>query len=180
MDDCGGVYGYLEFLRLLGSRRSRRSRRSPRMGTGNGLERPPEKAGEYALSVSAAKYQNKGGTHLIAYAKTILHSINSRLWLLFAIAVVLIWLPFSIRKRGGCATRGVMTYALLILMVTLFSREGTHQRPPELLPLWSWLEVSSHRNWELLYQIILNVLLFFPLGVLLYCCKWIQKAVIPC
>ena len=116
---------------------------------------------------------------MIVYAKTILHSIDSRLWLLFAIAAMLIWLPILIRRHGDCATRGVITYALLILMVTLFSRECTHQRPPELLPLWSWLEVYSHRNWELLYQIILNVLLFFPLGVLLCCCKWIRKTTHP-
>ena len=127
------------------------------MGAGNGLERPPEKAGKYALSFSAAEYQNKDGTKLIAYAKTILHSIDSSLWLLFTIAVVLIWLPVLIRKRRAYAMRGVITYALLILMVTLFSREGTHQRPPELLPFWSWVEVSNHRNWELLYQIIVSV-----------------------
>ena len=71
--------------------------------------------------------------------------------------------------------RGVITYAILILMVTLFSREGAHQRPPELLPFWSWVEVVRHRNWDLLYQIFLNVLLFLPLGALLYCCKRIRK-----
>ena len=83
---------------------------------------------------------------MIAYAKTILHSIDSRLWLLFTIAAVLIWLPVLIRKHGDCATRGVITYAILILMVTLFSRVGTHQHPPELLPLWSWLELVSICN----------------------------------
>lgn len=116
---------------------------------------------------------------MIVYAKTILHSIDSRLWLLFAIAALLIWLPVLIRMHGDCAMRGVITYALLILMITLFSREGTHQRPPELLPFWSWVEVFRHRNWDLLYQIILNVLLFFPLGALLCCCKWIRKSTHP-
>lgn len=116
---------------------------------------------------------------MIVYAKTILHSIDSRLWLLFAIATALIWLPVLIRSHGDCATRGVITYALLILMITLFSREGTYQRTPELLPLWSWLEVFRHRNWELLHQIFLNVLVFVPLGALLCCCMWIRKTTYP-
>ena len=126
-----------------------------------------------------SRIQKKVGTQLIAYANTILHSLDSRLWLLFAIATALIWLPVLIRKRRAYAMRGVITYALLILMVTLFSREGIHQRPPELLPFWSWVKVFRHRNWELLYQIILNVLLFFPLGALLCCCKWIRKTTHP-
>lgn len=145
------------------------------MGARNGLERPQEKAGEYALSVSTAEYQIRDGTQLIAYVNTIFRSIDARLWLLFAIAAALIWLPVFIRKRRAYTMRGVITYAILILMVTLFSREGTHQRPPELLPFWSWVEVFRHRNWELLYQIFLNVLLFLPLGVLLYCCTRIRK-----
>lgn len=112
---------------------------------------------------------------MIAYANAIFCSIDSRLWLLFALAAALIWLPVLIRKRRAYAMRGVITYAILILMITLFSREGTHQRPPELIPLWSWLEVFCHRNWELLHQIFLNVLVFVPLGALLCCCKWIRR-----
>lgn len=116
---------------------------------------------------------------MIAYANAIFCSIDSRLWLLFALAAALIWLPVLIRKRRAYVMRGVITYAILILMITLFSREGTHQRPPELLPFWSWLEVIRNHNWELLYQIILNVLLFLPLGALLCCCKWIRTSSHP-
>ena len=81
--------------------------------------------------------------------------------------------------RSEYAPMAVIAAGVVILMITLFSREGTHQRPPELLPFWSWLEVIRNHNWELLYQIILNVLLFLPLGALLCCCKWIRTSSHP-
>lgn len=124
--------------------------------------------------MSGQNTTNKDGIDLISYANTIFHSIDANLWLIFVVAVALIWLSAFFQRRRAYIMRGVITYLLLILLVTLFSREGTHHRPPELLPLWSWLEVFRSRNSELLCQIILNVLLFLPLGSLLYCCTAIQ------
>src|SRR5699024_12103630 len=80
--------------------------------------------------VSGQNTTNKDGIDLISYANTIFHSIDANLWLIFVVAVALIWLSAFFQRRRAYIMRGVITYLLLILLVTLFSREGTHHRPP--------------------------------------------------
>lgn len=115
----------------------------------------------------------KEGTALIAYAVGILRSIDIRLWLCFGAAAAVLWL--SLRWRPGIAWRAVVTYGAWILVATLLCRKGTDLRPPEWIPLWSWVEVFRGGNWDLLDQILLNILLFVPLGAALYSWSWVRQ-----
>ncbi|MGM9959239.1 MAG: VanZ family protein [Erysipelotrichaceae bacterium] len=65
--------------------------------------------------------------------------------------------------RKGITRPLLAAYILFILMETVFGRESGVVRV-ELVPFWSY----SHP--ELRMEIILNYLLFMPLGVLLYLC----------
>lgn len=109
---------------------------------------------------------------MLSYAASVLHSVDLRLWLAFAAGATILWLSL---RRLEIMVRSAITYAAFILILTLFSRDGTHQQAAAWVPLWSWSEVLFHGNRELFFQICLNMLLFVPLGVLLVCCRWVQQ-----
>ena len=109
---------------------------------------------------------------LISYASAVLCSIDLRLWLIFAAGSIVLW---HLLKRQEIALRSAIIYTAFILILTFFSREGSHEQAVALMPLWSWGQVLFHGNYELFVQICLNLLLFVPLGGLLGCCRWVQQ-----
>lgn len=58
-------------------------------------------------------------------------------------------------------------YAGFILLVTLFIREIGSGGQLAWMPLWSWKMVLRYRSSYLAWQILLNIILFIPLGALM-------------
>ncbi len=61
----------------------------------------------------------------------------------------------------------LITYAAAILFSTLLFRKpmSTHKAKP--IPFWSWYEVLVHHSGKLLKEILLNILLFVPVGAII-------------
>lgn len=108
------------------------------------------------------------------FTGTLLNEFSSlpAYWWLWMIAVAcVVWL---IDKRRMTPRPLLAAYILFILMETVIGRKAGTLRM-ELIPFWSY----SHP--ELRMEIILNYLLFMPLGSLLYLCfgdKWGLKVVL--
>lgn len=88
------------------------------------------------------------------------NSLPSLWWLWLIVAALVVWL---IDGRRITPRPLLAAYILFILMETVLGRESGVGRV-ELVPFWSY----SHP--ELRMEIILNYILFIPLGCLLYLC----------
>lgn len=87
-------------------------------------------------------------------------SLPSLWWLWLIAAFVGVW---GVYGKKNIIRPLLVTYILFILMETVFGRK-TGIGQVELTPFWSY----SHS--ELRMEIILNYVLFMPLGLLLYLC----------
>lgn len=124
--------------------------------------------------------------HMFQYATNILTHISFYKWL----GLVIITLAVLLGDKLWTAIRGSsisfplthklpLIYTAFILLVTLFTREVGSGGKLAWTPLWSWREVLLHHNLQLLWQILLNILLFVPLGVLLALNRrWPTKAIL--
>ena len=98
-------------------------------------------------------------------------SLPAYWWLWLVIVAAVVWF---IDGRRISPRPLLADYILFILMETVIGRKVSVGRV-ELVPFWSY----SHP--ELRMEIVLNYLLFMPLGVLLYLCfgeKWGLKVVL--
>lgn len=73
----------------------------------------------------------------------------------------------KISFKLSAKTKILFTYIAFILLITLFSRESGRQRSYEIVPLWSWYEVIFKNDISLLWQILLNIILFIPFGAIM-------------
>ena len=117
--------------------------------------------------------------YMYHYATNILAHISFAEWTGFAVVAVIIltcdklWnLLNSKRERQYYCNIPLKrklpcVYTEFILLVTLFIREIGSGGRLAWMPLWSWREVLLHQNLQMLWQILLNILLFLPLGILL-------------
>jgi glycopeptide antibiotics resistance protein len=87
-------------------------------------------------------------------------SLPSFWWLWLIVVAMVIWF---IEGRKSISRPLLVTYILFILMETVIGRK-TGVVQVELIPFWSY----SHP--ELRMEILLNYVLFIPLGLLLYVC----------
>ena len=97
------------------------------------------------------------------FAGTLLNEYNSLpayWWLWLIVVALVVWL---IDGRKITPRPLLAAYILFILMETVIGRESDVGRV-ELVPFWSY----SHP--ELKMEIVLNYILFIPLGCLLYLC----------
>lgn len=60
----------------------------------------------------------------------------------------------------------LFVFTMIVLASTVFTRTPNGMHKYELIPFWSWLEAASG-NLEYLKEIVLNMILFFPAGLLL-------------
>ena len=60
----------------------------------------------------------------------------------------------------------LFSYIVIVLESTVFARQSTGIHENELQLFWSWKEVL-YGNFEMLTEIVLNILLLFPMGLLL-------------
>ena len=88
------------------------------------------------------------------------NSLPSLWWLWLIVVALVVWL---IDGRRITPRPLLAAYILFILMETIIGRKVGVERV-ELVPFWSY----SHS--ELRMEIVLNYMLFIPLGVLLYLC----------
>ena len=115
------------------------------------------------------------------FTGTLLNEYNSLpaywwLWLIVVALVVwlIVFLFFDVDEKRGILLSLHAAYVVFVLMETVIGRESGVGRV-ELVPFWSY----SHP--ELRMEIVLNYLLFMPLGLLLYMCfgeKWGLKVVL--
>ena len=116
---------------------------------------------------------------MFQYVKSVLYDIRPTYWIVYAIVVFIILFSDSLwnylHRRAGknCCIRVPLwdklslIYMVFILLVTLFIREVGSGGRLAWMPLWSWKMVLQHHNLWLLWQILLNILLFVPLGCLM-------------
>lgn len=116
---------------------------------------------------------------MIGYMQSVVSAIEPRQWLWFGVGVMILLVSDHlynliirpiIRERAiifGMHGKLLIIYTGAILMVTLFIRESTLQSTVAPVPFWSWAEVVYNHNFAILYQILLNILLFVPFGGLL-------------
>ncbi|WP_101694220.1 VanZ family protein [Dorea phocaeensis] len=81
---------------------------------------------------------------------------------------LLLWVKTH-RITKGQAVAGLALYGFLeiVFASTVFTRTPGN-RAYELLPFWSWREILFHQDWSLLQENVLNIILFVPIGILLF------------
>lgn len=113
---------------------------------------------------------------MIQYANIIISRITPTQWLIYAGIALVVLLSDTVWNRvtgKSCFAhvslwgKQSMIYVGFILLVTLFIREIGFGGKLAWTPFWSWKMVLLHHNLQLLWQILLNILLFVPLGILL-------------
>lgn len=107
---------------------------------------------------------------------------HNRLWsvretVVFLLLLFLITGLLAIQLRRGKLKKiqffsGIALYVFLSVVFgsTVFTRTSG-KRMYELLPFWSWGKVIFEHDLMLLQENLLNIILFFPIGVLLELCS---------
>ena len=124
---------------------------------------------------------------MIEHARNVLAVIELQQWLWFGVGAVLVAKSdylynllicpvFGGKKiRISVFCKALIVYTGFILLATLFCRESSLQAVAAPFPLWSWVEVYQRKNVGMLYDILLNILLFVPFGGLMkLACKQIR------
>lgn len=88
------------------------------------------------------------------------------LTLTVAIAIILLYNGKIIRRQAVAGILSVFCLGI-IFASTVFTRLPESDRLYELNLFWSWKEVFLHGNKDLLEENLLNLLLLFPVGILL-------------
>lgn len=116
---------------------------------------------------------------MIGYMQAVFSTIEPRQWLWFGVGVIILLVSDHLYNlvirpvvqgktiHFGVSGKLLMMYSTLILLITLFTRESSLQQAIAFVPFWSWVEVIHNYNSAVLYQILLNILLFVPFGGLL-------------
>ncbi len=109
------------------------------------------------------------------YIEVYLHSVSLIQWALLGAAVLGVFLLAGIcnavrRGRGRPFPLGealAVVAVLFIVMITLLSRTAGKPFRSELIPFWSWYRLITRQNIRYLWPMVLNVILFLPLGACL-------------
>lgn len=116
---------------------------------------------------------------MLQYANKVISRVTPTQWFIYAgIALIILFadtLWNAINRVTGKSNyvnvslwgKLSLIYVGFILLVTLFIREIGSGGKLAWTPFWSWKMVLLHHNLQLLWQILLNILLFVPLGILL-------------
>lgn len=115
---------------------------------------------------------------MIGYMQAVFGAIGPQQWMWFGVGAAVLLMSdhlynLMVRPVSGKSIhfalfgKLLLVYTGFILLVTLFTRESSLQSTFAAVPLWSWAEVIRSHNFAILYQILLNILLFMPFGGLL-------------
>jgi len=104
-------------------------------------------------------------------AYSIIHShLSFPYWISLIVVFVIVfavWKVIAKKKWAQSALIAVFcTYIFFILLITLIARTPADTPKIKLIPFWSWYEVIVNHNRSLAVEIILNVMLFLPVGIL--------------
>lgn len=116
---------------------------------------------------------------MLEYAGRVLSHVTPTQWIIYA-GIALIILSFDTLWNALNRVTGKdhlvhvslwdklsLIYVCFMLLVTLFIREIGSGGKLAWTPLWSWKMVFRYHSLQLLWQILLNILLFVPLGFLM-------------
>lgn len=121
---------------------------------------------------------------MFSYAAYLLSQIRPLEWMALLAAGGLVLLTHIVGQAAGRSPRCPLTvklagvYGIFILLITLLSREAGSGGRAELVPFWSWYRVLALHRSGLLWQILLNILLFAPLGGLLALGGWRKRRIV--
>lgn len=116
---------------------------------------------------------------MVEHALNVLSVIELRQWLWFGVIVMILLVSDHLYNLLICPivggqkisppvfSKALLIYTGFILLATLFCRESMMQSIAAPFPLWSWVEVFQKKDVGMLYDILLNILLFVPFGGLL-------------
>ena len=121
---------------------------------------------------------------MFSYAVYLLSQIKPVEWTVLLAAGGLVLLTHIVGQAVGRPPRWALAvkmagvYVVFILLITLLSRETGSGGRAELVPFWSWYRVLVLHRSSLLWQILLNILLFAPLGALLALGGWRKRRIV--
>lgn len=116
---------------------------------------------------------------MLQYANNVISRVAQTQWLIYAGIALVVLLYDTVWNALNRVTgknhfvhvslwdKLSLIYVCFILLVTLFIREIGSGGKLAWTPFWSWQMVLRYHNFQLLWQILLNILLFVPLGILL-------------
>lgn len=116
---------------------------------------------------------------MLQYTNNVISHITPTQWLIYACIALIILLSDTLWNTLNRVTgkkhfahvslwdKLSLVYVGFMLLVTLFIREIGSGGKLAWTPFWSWQAVLQHHNFKMLWQILLNVLLFIPFGALL-------------
>ncbi|MCD7844641.1 MAG: VanZ family protein [Oscillospiraceae bacterium] len=98
------------------------------------------------------------------------HSFSTAHWLsLLAvfIAALAVWKVIAKRRWTKAVLISIfITYIFFILLITLIARTPADEPKAKLIPFWSWYEAIVNANKSLFVEIVLNIALFLPAGLM--------------
>ena len=71
-----------------------------------------------------------------------------------------------LKLQQGAAVLALILFLGVVFASIVFTRTPTVRRY-ERIPFWSWYEVIVNHSWSLLVENLLNIILLFPMGILL-------------
>ena len=89
-------------------------------------------------------------------------------WLIYALfSVGIIFYNIKSQKRKPILRSLILIYLVFVLLLTIITRTQKEYISAEWIPFWSWYEVIFHHSKYYLEEIILNILMLMPLGIML-------------
>jgi glycopeptide antibiotics resistance protein len=74
-------------------------------------------------------------------------------------------------KRQGYASAVLVGYIIFLLVITVFARTVRAEREYELRVFWTYRDIAKDGVSFLVWQILYNLLMFLPVGILTPCIK---------
>lgn len=74
-------------------------------------------------------------------------------------------------KRKGYASAVLVGYIIFILVITVFARTVRAERKCELRVFWTYRDIAKDGLSFLVWQIIYNLLMFLPVGIMIPCIR---------
>lgn len=87
------------------------------------------------------------------------------------------YIQYKQKSFTGIITGTLLSMSIaLIIVMTLYGRRMGMESEWRVVPFTSYIEVFREGNIEVLLQIIMNIVMFVPVGILLPCCfQWFEK-----
>lgn len=104
---------------------------------------------------------------------TMIKIILSKVYIAFYIQTIVIFviacllIKFLLKKQISVSAiwAALISYLYMVLVLTVLSRQPGSESAMRLIPFWSWREAFNNKY--ILYEIIDNIILFIPIGLLL-------------